>query len=95
MDKYILHGKTPIQEHDLIKWAKWFESADRIIKQTEVNDSKVSTVFLGTNHSFNGEPPMLFETMIFGGEHDSYQERCSTWAEAEEQHERAINLIFQ
>jgi hypothetical protein len=33
----------------------------------------VSTVFLGTNHSFGFEPPLLFETMIFGGRFDDYQ----------------------
>lgn len=35
-----------------------------------------------------------FETMIFGGEHDQYQERYSTWDEAEAGHKRAIELVF-
>jgi len=94
MDNYILDGKTPKLEMDLIKWARWYSKADRIVKQTEVNECKVSTVFLGSAHSFNGEQPMLFETMIFGGEHDGYQERCSTWEQAEKQHDDAIKLIF-
>lgn len=34
---------------------------------------------------FDG-PPILFETMIFGGEHDQYQERCSTWEQARKAH---------
>ena len=46
----------------------------------------VSTVFLGLDHAFDGGTPLLFETMIFGGEHDEYQERYATWDEAEAGH---------
>jgi hypothetical protein len=52
----------------------------------------VSTVFLGLDHSFGEGPPQLFETMIFGGEHDEYQERYSTWDEAEAGHKKACKL---
>lgn len=52
---------------------------------------KVSTVFLGLDHNLYG-PPHLFETMIFGGEHDGYQERYSTWAEAETGHARTVEI---
>ena len=34
--------------------------------------------------------PILFETMIFGGEHDQYQERYATREEAVEGHARAV-----
>ncbi len=96
MKNYILDGKTPVKEPDIIKWAKWFEKADRVVKQTELpNDVKVSTVFLGMDHDYFGNSLLLFETMIFGGEHDQYQERCSTWEQAEQQHQEAINLIFK
>jgi hypothetical protein len=54
---------------------------------------EVSTVMLGTDHGFGmGGPPILFETMIFGGEHDEYQERYSTRAEAESGHSKALGL---
>jgi hypothetical protein len=55
---------------------------------------EVSTVFLGLDHAWGKGPPMLFETMIFGGEHDQYQERCSTWEQAEEMHRRACALAW-
>jgi len=32
--------------------------------------------------------------MIQGGEHDMYQERYSTWEEAEKGHEKAIRIVF-
>jgi len=34
----------------------------------------------------------LFETMIFGGEHDQYQVRYSTWDDALNGHQFAVNL---
>ena len=52
----------------------------------------VSTFFLGLDHAFGGGPPLLFETMIFGmpERSEEYQERCSTWEQAEAMHERAV-----
>lgn len=95
MNNYTLDGKTPVAEPDILVWAKWFEKADRSVKKTKLPGFiEVSTVFLGNDHSFFGGPPMLFETMIFGGEHDGYQERYSTWEDAEAGHQRAIELVF-
>jgi len=31
--------------------------------------------------------------MIFGGKYNNYQERYSTWAEAEEGHRKAVVLV--
>jgi hypothetical protein len=50
----------------------------------------VSTVFLGLDHQWGDGPPLVFETMIFGGEHDQYQERYSTWDEAEAGHKQGV-----
>jgi len=57
----------------------------------------VSTVFLGIDHNWGGGPPLIFETMIFnqGPEserpwHEEYQERYSTWEQAEAGHARAV-----
>lgn len=92
---YILVDQKPVEEPDFMKWAKWFETADRHVKKTELPDGvKISTVFLGMDHGFMSDVPILFETMVFGGEHDQYQERYSTWDEAEAGHQRAIDLIF-
>jgi len=30
--------------------------------------------------------------MIFGGEHDQFQERCSRWDQAEQMHKRACKM---
>lgn len=95
--KYTLYGHTPMPASDLLAWAKSFETTNRIVQQTYLpNDVRVSTVFLGLDHRFgdNG-PPLVFETMIFGGPQDSYQERYSTWEEAEAGHDRAVQLAVQ
>lgn len=92
-DKYILNGKEAVICNDLLKWGKWFETADRTVKKTEVGDAEVSTVFLGLDHNFGRGEPLLFETMVFGGEHDGDQDRYSTWEEAEKGHEKMVKSL--
>lgn len=92
---YILDGEIAKPVDDVIEWATYFETADRTVKKKKLPDCDVSTVFLGMNHAFGDGTPILFETMIFGGEHDSYCERYSTWEEAEIGHQKAIELVFE
>ena len=93
MKKYILEGKTPVLCDDLMTWGRWFETADRQVAVDDVGAVHVSTVFLGLDHRWFGDgPPLLFETMIFGGRHDRHQTRASTWDEAEQQHAAAVVL---
>ena len=92
--KYILKGKMPVEETDLLKWANWFETAERHVADDMVGKTRVSTVFLGIDHNLFGTGKIiLFETMIFGGKHNDYQERYSTWEEAEKGHKRALRLV--
>lgn len=93
-DKYILNEQgEPCVCNDLIKWARWFETHARIVARTNVATGvKVSTVFLGLDHSFGGPVPLLWETMIFGGPHDQYQRRYGSHAEALTGHEIAVTL---
>jgi hypothetical protein len=99
---YILsdvHGKghTPVPVKDPIAWARWWAAngEERRVGQTVVGNASVSTVFLGIDHAFGGGTPQLFETMIFGGKHDEYEERCATWEEAEAMHERAVTMLSE
>lgn len=91
---YILEGKTIKEVDNIQEWGVWFEKSDRHVKKTNITeDIMISTVFLGMDHSFGiGGPPLLFETMIFGGPHDEYQERYATWDEAEKGHLNAIEM---
>ena len=60
-----------------------------------IDDSvEVSTVWLGLNHAFMpGGPPLIFETLIFGGRHDGELQRYSTESEALAGHLHAINEL--
>jgi hypothetical protein len=72
------------------QWAESLVGDASRVERTAIGDVTVSTVWLGLDHSFDGGPPLIFETMIFGGEHDQYQERYSTLEEARAGHERAV-----
>lgn len=91
---YILDGKKPVPVDDSIVWDKWFDNRKNwIVDKTTIGDSGIDTVFLGINHRDGEGEPILFETMIFGGDEDGYQERYCTWDEAVEGHKFACEKV--
>lgn len=90
---YKLVGKEP-EPCSMEEYAKTFE-LNRIVKKDRVGVVDISTVFLGINHQIGDDAPLLFETMIFGGPHNEYQERCATYDEAEEMHKRALQKVLE
>lgn len=96
---YILDDDhNPVVMDDAFEWARWFEDTEkRRVARTELDGGVlVSTVFLGLDHNFFGSgPPILFETMIFGGKYDQYMQRYSTWKEAEEGHEYCVKMVLR
>lgn len=88
-----LDGHKPVPTDDVLEWAKIYEGTGRFVAQSEICGSRISTVFLGIDHGHGSGSPLLFETMIFDGPQDQYQERCSTWEEAEAQHQEACQLV--
>ena len=95
-EKYILNGKIPVVEPDLMTWARWFETADRDVARTKIGNIVISTVFLGLDHSFSQSgPPVVFETMVFGGYLADSEARYSTWEEAEKGHKEMVERVRQ
>lgn len=97
MSKWYILNKTnkPVAK-PVLEAAKWLENnpSRKIVKRDEIGDILVSTVFLGLNHAWLDEQtPVLWETMIFGGEHDQYQERYTSHEDALEGHKKALTLI--
>ena len=92
---YILNEQGEPVPCDVLTFGRWFEGhpAARVIAHDEVDDVMVSTVFLGLDHSLGHGAPMMYETMIFGGPHDEYQDRYSTRAEAVAGHARALAMV--
>lgn len=78
----------------MMDWAQRFEDRERKrVAFDTVGGVEVSTVWLGLNHQFGDGPPLIFETMVFGGEDDGWQDRYSTEAEAEAGHAAVLAKI--
>ena len=91
---YILIGREAVPAN-LMTWARWFEAIGdaRIIEQEYVGTTKISTVFLGLDHSWNGNPPLIFETLVFGGPLDDKMDRCTTYDQAEAMHATMVAQV--
>jgi hypothetical protein len=71
--QYYHRDGTPIVSDELmpdfLQWAMYFETADRrVAENVTLYGERLSTIFLGMDHSFNfhpDAPPILFETMLF------------------------------
>jgi hypothetical protein len=94
------HNAVPC---DMMDFAESLERSgdDRRVAYTEFDDCRVSTVFLGIDHSFGDGPPLLFETMVFPNNKDGLENwadmhcrRYSTWEEAEAGHYEVTTKII-
>jgi hypothetical protein len=101
-DLYILVGHKPVEEPDVMKWGRWFNTADRRVGYTKHELFTVSTVFLGVDHNFSHHgPPTLFETMTFesgiqGVElEDGLFARYSSWEDAEMGHKAIVRKLTE
>lgn len=94
MDWYILNDdktvtKLPAGEYPKLSAFKSLHVGDNV-----VNDQRISTVFLQLDHAWLPETkPVLFESMIFNGEHDQYQRRYYTYDEALEGHKKLVQAL--
>jgi hypothetical protein len=79
---------------DVTKWTRLFEDADtKIVAKTQVGDAEVSTVWMGLDHGFGDGPPLIFETLVFGGPLDDEMERYSTEEQALAGHEDMVQRV--
>lgn len=94
---YVLQAGIPIPTNDMEAWSMFMGSGERVLKTTDVftpgaETVRVSTVFLGLDHNFfGGGPPILWETMVFGGPHDTAQRRYSSAKDALEGHQKTVS----
>ncbi len=96
MRHYILDAAGEPVPTDWLTWARWRDANDdaRGVAVTQRDAVLVSTVFLGMDHGWGAGPPVLWETMIFGGDHHDYQERYTSRADALAGHRRACALAW-
>lgn len=91
---YILEGKTPVPA-DTITAGMWMEHSgeQRKVAATRIKGAFVSTVFLGLDHRWGEGPPILFETLVFGGKLEGEMNRYTTWDEAERGHQDMVRQV--
>ncbi len=84
----------------LMEWAALFEARDCDDgpeswwrKLTKVEDVTVCTVWMGLALDFHGGPPLIYETMIFGGTLDQETYHYATKSEAWDDHERLVAIV--
>lgn len=92
---YILdEAGEPVAMDDVVAWGLWFEAHpdERGLARDRVRDDvEISTVFLGLDHSFlPSGPPVLWETMIFGGPDDQAQWRHTSRGHALAFHQELV-----
>lgn len=92
---YLAPDLTPI---GLGTWGRYIEDDEtKIVKQEVVRREPrtfVSTVYLGLDHSFGHGPALIYETMIFGGPEDQWQDRYTTREQALKGHRRAKRVAW-
>ena len=88
-DLYVLDERGEPQPcDDVLAWGRWFETAERHVAQDMDEGEgaervRVSTVFLGIDHNWHGDgPPVLWETLVFGGPLDGEMQRYCSKAHA-------------
>jgi hypothetical protein len=75
------------------RWVSLFAD-ERHVGQDTVGDVWVSTLWFGLSHRSLGRgPPLIFETMVSGGEYDGWTWRYATEREAREGHAATVELV--
>jgi hypothetical protein len=96
-DYYYILEDEQVVSVDAARWSARmeFHYHERIVARTVVQEGvEVSTVFLALDHNYDETgPPILFETLVFGGLLDQEMVRYATLAEAREGHWAMVNRV--
>jgi hypothetical protein len=91
---YKLDGVRPVPDETNGLWMQQNRDARRVAFTQITDDIEVSTVFLGLDHNFgDGDKPVLFETLVFGGPMNGYMDRYENWFEAEQGHQEIVDKV--
>jgi len=100
---YVLDDQGNPVPCDVLTWGRWMEAADTYRLRTIAKDRdegpgadpvEVSTVFLGLDHNYRGSgPPVLWETLVFGGPLDGTQRRYDSRDAALRGHQAICRLV--
>jgi len=81
--------------HEMEEWLtpEMKRVANDIVPDCNDVEVQVSTVFLGLDHGYGDGPPVVFETMVFGGKYSDEMWRYATYDEAEAGHQRMLDMV--
>lgn len=92
--RFILNSAgRPVECEDLTKWGRWMQTADRKVAFDTFGPTRISTVFLGLDHSWDDGPPVLWETMVFNGPLDGEQDRYTSLEDAKAGHAAMVEKV--
>jgi hypothetical protein len=95
---YILEGGALVAV-DFEIWAHWFyedreHGSKRRVALSETSEFAVSTMFLQFGFDVDVPTPLFFETHVFGGAYDDYEEHYATYDEAVLGHKRIVAMVM-
>lgn len=94
---YILENKIPVATDNIFQWGRWMEDPNnKQVALTEIDELRVTTIFLGVDNQLTEGQPFLFETLIFEGEKLDWEydgARYRTWDEAKAGHDTIVELV--
>ena len=93
---YILENQVPVPTDNLLQWGQWMKDPNnKQVASTEIDELRVTTIFLGVDNQLNEGQPFLFETLVFKGEQLDweYGARYRTWEEAKAGHDAIVELV--
>jgi hypothetical protein len=80
----------------IFEWAELFAQwPERRVSQTDVGDIEVSTVWLGLDYSFGMGVPLIYETMVFGGDLDGDSWRWPNRDAALAGHDQIVETVLE
>lgn len=96
---YILNEQNYACPVSISEYVAWTKNNDKHVGDTTTpHPARISTVFLGLDHALGKEyGPHLFETAVFYPANtfgQVYCERCCTYEQAVEMHERIVRDVF-
>lgn len=91
---YALVEHEVVAVRDICAWAQWLHEADRAVEETTVGGVVISTAFLAFDYYYSlDDPPLLFQTMVYGGRLHEVEAKYATWNEAVAGHAQMVALV--
>lgn len=99
LDFYFVPDGESVRACSVEEWSAFMERDDRVVAQDRDGAVMVSTVFIGLHipvfHLVAPGPPLVWETMIFGGPNDGWQWRTASRGQALAVHRKASSRYWR